>query len=393
MKFNISTTKKPNKTREQTMTFFSSNVKYEVINLIAEGGMGAVYKATKKGVDGFEKIVAIKTMLDSYTNDKVLVTRFIEEAKLVADLVHENIVQIYQLDKYKGNYFFVLEFVDGISLYDFIEFHLQTRKILPENLAVFITSRIARGLAYAHTRQSATGQMMNIVHCDVCPHNILITREGLPKLTDFGIVKAKSMTDYTSISGKLPFMSPEQASGDEIDFRSDIYSLGAVLFYLLTGDSIRDMDEEIKVILKQAKNNLIQWQKLPKDTPAEVQDLLSKMLAKNPSERYQSTTELARDLEYHIYKSGYGPTISTLADYMQELMPGKFMNNAAASQTDDLAHTIPINTDDLTASSTIMDEDKTVVLPDSYFEEKARQTENIGRLPRTVIIPDKQFKS
>ena len=375
------------------MPVFSSNVKYDVINLIAEGGMGAVYKATKKGADGFEKIVAIKTMLDSFTSDKVLVTRFIEEAKLVADLVHENIVQIYQLDKYKGNYFFVLEFVDGISLYDFIEFHIQTRKTLPEKLAIFITSRIARGLAYAHTRLGTSGQVMNIVHCDVCPHNIMITREGLPKLTDFGIAKAKNMTDYTSISGKLPFMSPEQASGQEIDFRSDIYSLGAVLFYMLTGDSIRDMDEEIKVILKQAKNNLIQWQKLPESTPPEVQDMLSKMLAKDPSERYQTTTELARDLEYHIYKSGYGPTIVTLAEYMQEFMPGKFSTATDVPKTDNLTRTTPINTDDLQASAPIMDEDKTVVLPESYFEEKARQTENIGKLPRTVVIPDKHFKT
>ncbi|MCF6174233.1 MAG: serine/threonine protein kinase [Victivallaceae bacterium] len=373
------------------MAVFSSNVKYEVINLIAEGGMGTVYKAKKKGVDGFEKIVAIKTMLDSYTSDKVLVKRFIEEAKMVADLVHENIVQIYQLDKYKGNYFFVLEFVDGISLFDFIEFHIQTRKILPENLAVFITSRIARGLAYAHTRRDTSGQVMNIVHCDVCPHNILITSEGLPKLTDFGIAKAKSMTDYSSISGKLPFMSPEQATGSDIDFRSDIYSLGAVLFYMLTGDSIRDMNEDIKVILKQAKNNLIQWHKLSPETPSELQEILAKMLATNPAERYQATTELARDLEYHIYKSGYGPTVVTLAEYMHKFMPGKFMTATDMPKTDELEHTIPMNTDNLQPdNSPIMEEDKTVVLPASYFEEKAART---SKLPRTVVIPDKHFKT
>jgi eukaryotic-like serine/threonine-protein kinase len=374
------------------MAVFSSNVKYEVINLIAEGGMGSVYKAMKKGVDGFEKIVAIKTMLDSYTSDKVLVTRFIEEAKLVANLVHENIVQIYQLDRYKGNYFFVLEFVDGISLYDFIECHIQTRTILPENLAVFITSRIARGLAYAHTRRENSGEMMNIVHCDVCPHNILITREGLPKLTDFGIAKAQNMTDYTSISGKLPFMSPEQAASNEIDFRSDIYSLGAVLFYMLTGDSIRDMDEEIKDILKQAKNNLIQWHKLPENTPSEIQDMLTKMLATNPDERYQATTDIARDLEYHIYKSGYGPTIVTLAEYMHKFMPGKFMTPTDAPQVKESDRTTPIDTTNLsTSSDPILDEDKTVVLPQSYFEGKSRQTKQQEKLPRTVVIPENYY--
>lgn len=371
------------------MAVFSSNVKYEVINLIAEGGMGAVYKASKKGVDGFEKIVAIKTMLDTYTNDKVLVTRFVEEAKLVANLVHENIVQIYQLDRYKGNYFFVLEFVDGISLFDFIEMHIQTRKKLPDNLAVFICSRIARGLAYAHTRRDPAGQMMHIVHCDVCPHNILITSEGLPKLTDFGIARAKSMTDYSSISGKLPFMSPEQAAGKNIDFRSDIYSLGAVLFYMLSGETIRDMDEDIQAILQQAKNNLIQWHKLPEETTTEIQDMLSKMMATDPAERYQATTELARELEYYIYKSGYGPTIVTLAEYMQNFMPGKFITgNNETAQRKESEQTVPIYTDE----DPLEDSGKTVVLPESYFEKKALQTGKQEKLPRTVVIPDKHFK-
>ena len=281
-----------------------------------------------------------------------------------------------------------MEFVDGISLFDFIDLHITTGKTLPENLAVFITSRIARGLAYAHTRVDAAGQPLNIAHCDVCPHNILITREGLPKLTDFGIAKAKNMTDYKTISGKLPFMSPEQAAGGEIDFRSDIYSLGAVLFYMLSGSSIRDLNEEIKIILKQAKNNLIQWQRLPDDTPTELLTILSKMLATKPGERYQDTTELARDLEYHIYKSGYGPTIVTLAEYMHKFMPGRFGAIPTNDTLDELDHTIPIGQEN--SDTIIGDDDKTVVLSETYFEKKKIASEKSRVLPRTVVIPDKQ---
>ncbi len=327
--------------------------RYEVIQDIAAGGMGAVLKAKLKGVEGFEKVVAIKTLLAKYANDTEFVHRFIAEAKLVANLVHENIVQIYQLDKVDGEYFFVLEYVDGISLFDFIEFHRQINRVLPVELAVFIASRAARGLAYAHSRCDAAGNPLEIVHCDICPHNILINTEGVPKITDFGIAKAATMQNSGTVSGKFAFMSPEQCHMDSaLTFASDIYSLGVVLFYMLSSRYSRDVRADRKDLIEQIRSNYIAWCALPDNIPGEVRAILEKMLATRPEDRYQDTAALARELEYYIYKDGYGPTIVTLAQYMAKLMPGRFGKTAETAN------------------------DKTQVLPADYFETLAKNTQS-----------------
>ena len=303
-----------------------SCIGYEIIKTLASGGMGAVAKAKLKGVEGFEKIVALKTLLPRYANDEDFVRRFIFEAKLVANLVHENIVQIYQLNKVDNEYFFVLEFVDGISLYDFVEFHKVIDKRLPRELAVFIASRAARALAYAHSRCDADGRALNIIHCDICPHNILINKEGVPKLTDFGIARAATVKNSNTVSGKLAFMSPEQCvSPHRLTAASDIYSLGVVLFYMLSNHYTRDVHADKNHIIEQIKSNYVNYDALPDDLPDDLLAILKRMLATDPADRYNSSADLARILEYYIYKDGYGPTIVSLAEYMREIMPGRFL--------------------------------------------------------------------
>lgn len=303
------------------------SVEFEIVEKIAEGGQGSVYKALQKGVDGFEKTVAIKTMLGEFSKMPQFVDMFVSEAKLVANLVHENIVQIYQLGQTDDMHYFVLEYINGISLHDFLSFHHKLGESLPRELAVYITSRIARGLAYAHSRSDAEGNPLNIVHCDVCPQNILITTEGLPKLTDFGIAKARTMSVKRSLSGKILYMSPEQANEQDLDFRSDIYSLGAVLFYMLTGKTIRRISDDFNDILRQAKEAFVDWDHLLElNLDPALLDIVKRMLAEDPDDRYASTDNLGRDLEYHIYKDGYGPTIVTLSNYMKKQMPYIFTN-------------------------------------------------------------------
>ena len=322
-----------------------ANDHYEIVNLIAEGGMGAVYKAKKVGAAGFEKTVAIKMMLDKLAGDRRNVDDFVGEAKLVANLIHENIVQIYDLAQCPEGFYFVLEFVDGISLYDFIDFHLKIRRQLPLNLAVFIAARVARGLAYAHSRRDAAGRPLGIVHCDVCPHNVLINTEGVPKITDFGIARITTQAFAGRVSGKLAFMAPEQARREEVDFRSDIYSLGIVLFFMISGKMARDLSPSLTEILHNVRQNKLDWTQLPADLPGELVGMLKKMLADDPADRYSDTSLLAKDLEYFIYKDGYGPTIVTLANYMRELLPGRF-GSAAPEETapiDDLDRTMVLD--------------------------------------------------
>jgi serine/threonine protein kinase len=310
------------------MEDFSDKFNFKIVHKIADGGMGAVFKALQKGVEGFEKTVAIKTLLEPLTADPRFVEMFIAEAKLVSNLVHENIVQIYQLGKQGGSYYFVLEYVNGVSLHTLLEFHRKLYVQLPLSLSVYIASRVARGLAYAHTRTDNYGRPLNIAHCDVCPSNILITTEGLPKLTDFGIARAANLASFSTMSGKLPFMSPEQASKGAVDHRSDIYSLGIVLFNMLSGTTTRALDKGPKDVLRQARENYIDWSKLPEEVDADLRSILQRMLAGNPDDRYQRTPDLGRDLEYYIYKDGYGPTIVTLSEYLKQQLPGLFQPEA-----------------------------------------------------------------
>ena len=293
-----------------------------VVRIIASGGMGTVSEAIQLGAGGFEKRVAIKEILPSSANKPGFEEMFIDEAKLVANLVHENIIQIYQLNRCDAGLYIVMELVHGLALSDFILQHNQApeKKGIPVELAVFIVSRIARGLAYAHSRCDLAGQPLNIVHRDVCPRNIMISTEGLPKLGDFGIANASNMESGDGgFVGKLSYVAPEQAKGEEVDFRADVFSLGMVLFELLTLQSCRSKWND--ALFKAAFNGLVDWDALPANLDERLVKILKSMLAVEVEQRYQSTDELAHDLEYFIYGTGYGPTVVTLEKYMRNVIP------------------------------------------------------------------------
>ncbi|OGV79354.1 MAG: hypothetical protein A3K19_31425 [Lentisphaerae bacterium RIFOXYB12_FULL_65_16] len=314
---------------------------------ISKGGMGTVYEATQLGAHGFAKKVAIKTILPTLCKHHQFIDMFIGEGKLVADLVHENIVQIYQLGHAQGAYFIVMEYVNGLSLHDFIRFHVASSQPVPTELAVFITSRIARGLAYAHSRQDRKGMPLNIVHRDVCPNNIMITTEGLPKLGDFGIAKAANNIiplQERSLVGKLYYMSPEQAQRQPVDFRSDIYSLGLVLFELLALEKARFRDGA--EVIATAQEGWLNWELLPKTVNPDLRGIMRRMLALDQAERYDSTAKLAHDLEYFIYHKGYGPTVVSLEKYLRENFPFLYVigNVPLKEQPDDsIQRTIPMD--------------------------------------------------
>lgn len=289
---------------------------------ISKGGMGTVCEATQLGANGFAKKVAIKTILPALCKDSQFVEMFIGEAKLAADLVHENIVQIYQLGHARDAYYIVMEYVHGLSLYDFIGYHVASNQFVPPELAVFIASRIARGLAYAHTRQDMQGVPLNIVHRDVCPKNIMITTEGLPKLGDFGIAKVANNIiplRENTLTGKVYYMSPEQSKCEPLDFRSDVYSLGLVLFELLSLKKAR-FREGVKAVVT-AQEGWLNWDLLPGAMNQDLLDIMRRMLAPEPESRYDSMAGLAYDLEYFIYNKGYGPTVVTLERYLRENFP------------------------------------------------------------------------
>src|SRR5215469_11537557 len=203
--------------------------------------MGIVYEAEQHGTRQFVKRLAIKVVRQNYANQKQFIDNFIGEAKLVADLIHTNIVQTYHLGETNGIYFMAMELIRGVNLEQFDQQLKDKHRKLPKELAIFIVSRVARGLAYAHAKTDKDGKPLGIVHRDVSFKNIMIAFEGDVKLTDFGIAKARGFLQDNEgevVAGKADYMSPEQADFKITDKRSDLFSTGVVLAHLLLGYNI-----------------------------------------------------------------------------------------------------------------------------------------------------------
>jgi serine/threonine-protein kinase len=295
---------------------------YELLRKISEGGMGIVYEAHQYGAGNFLKLVAIKVIREEYSSIQEFQKNFIGEARLVADLIHTNIVQTYHLGLVGGQHFMVMEFVNGVNLEQFIERHRVLRRSIPVEFAAFIASRVARGLAYAHQKTDRLGHHLNIVHRDVNPKNVMLAYEGDVKLTDFGIAKAFNLMyneEGKVIPGKDEYCSPEQASYAVTDARADLFSLGIVLSELLLCQNIFRADDRL-----QSRRNVLTmpipcFGNLRADIDGKMEAILHKVLERDRNRRYQSASELLTDLELYLYSDRYGPTNEKLGAYLRDL--------------------------------------------------------------------------
>jgi serine/threonine protein kinase len=306
------------------MPLFSiqNEFRYEIVRKLFEGGMGVIYEAEQLGAREFVKRVAIKVIRQNYASQKQFIDNFIGEAKLVADLIHTNIVQTYHLGESNGVYFMAMELIRGVNLEQFALQLSDRRRQLPKELAVFIVSRVCRGLAYAHTKTDKDGRPLGIVHRDVSFKNVMIAFEGDVKLTDFGIAKAKGILvdqEGEVVAGKPDYMSPEQADFKITDKRSDLFSAGVVLAHLLLGRNIfkGDTAEESRSRIMNAP--IPDFCALDERVDKPLNDILQKALARNPDDRYATADEMLYALEHYIYHSGYGPTNETLGKFIREL--------------------------------------------------------------------------
>jgi len=296
---------------------------YELIEPIATGGMAEVYRARMSGVEGFEKIVAIKRILPHLTDNHEFVTMFVDEAKLAAQLQHPNIVHIYDLGKIERSYYIAMEYIDGRDLRSILRTLEEHQVRLPLGFALFIASRLAAALDYAHHKRDLQGTAMALVHRDVSPQNVLISYDGDIKLCDFGIAKAASKATHTragALKGKLQYMSPEQAWGRDIDGRSDIFSLGLVLYEMLTGRKGFAGDSELSILEQVRSPRLIPPRELDPAIPPEVERAVMKALKENREERYQTAAELAADLGNMLQVIRPTPGATDLGAFLAELV-------------------------------------------------------------------------
>lgn len=295
---------------------------YEMVRKVAEGGMGVVYEAHQLGAGNFRKVVAVKLIREEYSAIEEFQNNFIGEARLVADLIHTNIVQTYHLGQVGGQYFMVMEYVRGVNLEQFIEQHKKLNRQIPVDLAAFIISRIARGLTYAHSKCDRDDRHLNIVHRDIGPKNVLLAYEGDVKLTDFGIAKALDLMyneEGKVIAGKDEYLSPEQATYAITDARADLFPLGIVLTELLLGKNLFRSPDRV-----QSRHNILtmdipQFATLRPDIEPRLEAIIQRALQRDREKRYPSAYDMLMDLEMFLYSDRYGPTNEKLGVYLKDL--------------------------------------------------------------------------
>jgi len=295
---------------------------YALLERIATGGMAEVWKARMRGVEGFQKTVAIKKILPHLSDNDEFIEMFVDEAKLAAQLNHSNIIHIYDLGKIASSYYIAMEYIDGHDLKTILRQGGERSQPMTTELALFITSKVASALDYAHRKRDFDEKEMGLVHRDVSPQNILISHEGDIKLCDFGIAKAASKASHTqagALKGKLQYMSPEQAWGRKIDRRSDIFALATVMFELLTARKLFSGENEISVLEMVREAKVVPPSSINEEVTPAIDAVVLKALQKDPDARYQTAGELARDLDSILYSMRPTPTSADLAIYMHRI--------------------------------------------------------------------------
>ena len=297
---------------------------YDILGLIARGGMAEIYKAKKKGVKGFEKIIALKKILSGYGKDDKYVEMFVDEAKIAAELTHPNIVQIHDLGKKDDYYFIAMEYVAGKDLRLILRKLKDSNKVLPEELSLYVVLEVLNALNYAHSAKNSSGKSLDIVHRDISPPNILVSMNGDVKLTDFGVSKASIKIHHTlagALKGKLLYMSPEQANADKnIDYRSDLYSVGIILFELITGQKLFMGPTEMAILKKVQTGLIIKPSQLKKDIDPELEIIILKMLNIERERRFQKASDIINSLQAYINKNySHIPTATHLSHAIYDL--------------------------------------------------------------------------
>jgi len=295
--------------------------KYLLLSRIAQGGMAELYRAKLIGDEGFEKLIAIKTILPHLSEETNLVKSFIDEAKLAAFLQHPNIVQIYDFGSVNSTYYIAMEYLYGKDLKLITERYNEKELPLSIENALYIATQVCAGLDYAHKLKDFRGNPLNIIHRDIGPHNIFISYDGQVKIIDFGIAKAaiqNTKTQDGSIKGKMAYMSPEQAQGEAIDHRSDIFAMGILLYEMVTHKRMFEGDA-FRIFAKVREADYTPAEIVNEALPRDLCRIIDKALAKDLEQRYQSAEELLTDLEKCMHGLSISPSYRNLSQYMKDL--------------------------------------------------------------------------
>jgi|JI10StandDraft_1071094.scaffolds.fasta_scaffold20650_10 hypothetical protein len=294
--------------------------RYVVLEFLSEGGMGAIYLGKKMGAGGFEKEVVLKQLLPEFTQQPEFIDLFLREARLSATLDHANIIHTIDLVTAGQEHFIVMEFLDGADLRTLAKRVKRRRRRFEPAAGIYIAREVLSALAYAHAKTGNDGAPLRLIHRDVSPSNILVSKNGEVKLTDFGIAKAATHTSiFYKVKGKIGYMSPEQAKGEPLDHRSDLYSLAVCLYELLTGERLF----VAAGLTTSAEEIYSQPIELPSrkvaGLPPELDKVMLKALALDPNGRYQSAGEFAEALSRCAHRNSLMISAPELAAHLRQV--------------------------------------------------------------------------
>ncbi|MBN2370646.1 MAG: serine/threonine protein kinase [Vicinamibacteria bacterium] len=287
----------------------TTSTKYRILHELGGGGMGRIFKGLLVGQAGFQRPVVIKRL--RYSSDQNLLRLFVQEARRYAVLDHENIGRIFDFENVAGEMSIIMEYIDGWSLVDYLEAHRRLGRIPDVEMTVFIVSRICRALQYVFERAA-------MVHRDVSPSNVMMSREGTVKLIDFGIA-TRCGTKDVHLTGKPAYMAPEMILERRVDHRSDIFSLGVVFYEMLTLSRLFQAPRADDTLARILDDEQASPRRLNPAVPEAVEAIVQRALMRDPDERYVSAAEMGVACEHHLYDKGYGPTNLTLKQHLGRL--------------------------------------------------------------------------
>jgi serine/threonine-protein kinase len=294
---------------------------YQILGRIALGGMAEVYKAVSRGVEGFEKVVAIKRILPHVAEDEEFITMFKDEARIAAQLQHSNIAQIFELKSEGDTFYIVLEYVPGKDLRALFEHGRAVKRAMPLAQACHIIMQVCEGLEYAHNKKDRHGRPLGLIHRDVSPPNVLVSYEGEVKLIDFGVAKAAGRASQTQagiLKGKFGYMSPEQVRGATIDRRSDVFSLGAVLWEILCNQRLFQAETDFATLEKVRTVSVDPPSRINPAVSTKLEQIVMRSLHADVNIRYQTAAELHDALQAFMFEEGLFYSRKNLAEWMQE---------------------------------------------------------------------------
>lgn len=300
--------------------------RYRVVEKLESGGMAEVFRAESEGLQGFRKQVAIKRVLPHLSEKKKFIAMFLDEARLSAQLSHSNCVQVFDIGVGDNAFFIVMEYVDGANLKGIAESVKKSGKDFPVQAAAWVAHEICKGLSYAHELTDPNGMPMNLVHRDMSPPNVLITKYGEVKIVDFGLAKASSQLEKSEpgiIKGKFSYLSPEAALGQEVDKRTDIFAVGIILWELLAGQRLFLGDTDFQTVKKVQVAQVPPISQINRKVPPELERIVNKALARDMLARYSTSRELGQDLSRFMFSYGEPVSSYDVASIVQGAMREK----------------------------------------------------------------------